>query len=93
MPDMNGIEAVKIIRKTVDYFPIMAYTSNLDYKKVCYDVGMDDFAIKPCRPGDLFARINKQSVKLYKFITKPNGLVITELMPVNQKHAQEIKHT
>jgi len=91
MPKMNGIEATKIIRKITNYFPILALTANDDYKKACFDAGMDGFAVKPCLPDDLFAKINELSVKLYKYIVKPNGFGITEVMPMDQKHAQEIK--
>ena len=91
MPKMNGIEATKIIRKITNYFPIMALTSNDAYKKACYEVGMDDFAIKPCLPDDLFAKISKLSIKVYKFITKPNGFGLTEVMPVDKKHAEELR--
>ena len=91
MPRMNGIEATKIIRNTVKYFPIMAFTSNDDFKKACYDVGMDDFAEKTCPPDDLFCKINELSVKLFKFIAKPNGLDVTEVMPMDQQHAQELR--
>ncbi len=59
MPEMNGIEATKIIRKITAYFPIMALTANDAYKKLCYEAGMDDFAVKPCLPDELFNRINK----------------------------------
>lgn len=61
MPKMNGIEATKIIRKTTHYFPIIAYTANNDYKKACLEAGMDDFALKPYLPNDLFAKINELS--------------------------------
>jgi CheY-like chemotaxis protein len=91
MPKMNGIEATKIIRKTAKYFPIMALTSNGDYKQECYEAGVDDFALKPCPRDDLLARIKKLSVKVYKLITKPNSLDITEVMPVDKQHAEELR--
>ncbi|TAN68544.1 MAG: response regulator [Methylobacter sp.] len=59
MPKMNGIEATKIIRKTTTYFPIMAYTANKEYKKACFEAGMDDFALKPYLPDDLLSKINE----------------------------------
>lgn len=67
MPKMNGIEATKIIRKTTNYFPIIAYTAkaNNDYKKACFEAGMDDFALKPYLPDDLFTRINELSACRY----------------------------
>jgi CheY-like chemotaxis protein len=73
MPKMNGIEATKIIRKTTTYFPIMAYTAkaNNDYKKACFEAGMDDFALKPYLPDDLFAKINKLSACRYRLESQP----------------------
>lgn len=91
MPKMDGIEATKIIRKMVNYFPIVGLTANDSYKNACYEAGMDDFAVKPCLPGELSAKINQLTVKLYKFIAKPYGFGIKEVMPVDQQHAQEIK--
>ncbi|MCU7920148.1 MAG: response regulator [Candidatus Thiodiazotropha sp. (ex Epidulcina cf. delphinae)] len=91
MPKMNGIEATKIIRKTVKYFPIMALTSNDDYKVASYHAGMDGFALKPCLHEDLFTKIKKLSAKTYKLITKPNDFDVTEVMPVDKKHADELR--
>jgi len=58
MPKMNGIEAAKIIRRTVKYFPILAYSTNARYKSKCIEAGMDSFIRKPCAHNDLFAKIN-----------------------------------
>lgn len=91
MPRMNGIEATKVIRKISRYFPIMALTANNSYQKACYEVGMDDFAQKPCPPNDLFDRINKLTIKLYKFIIRQNDYDISEVMPVDQEYAQELR--
>lgn len=91
MPVMNGIEATKIIRKTVNYFPILALTANDEYKKECLAIGMDDFAVKPCSQDSLFAKISGLTVKSYKLTAKLNGFCITEVMPVDQQHAREIK--
>ncbi|MBN4054241.1 response regulator [Nitrospira defluvii] len=91
MPVMNGIEATQIIRKTTTYFPILALTANYDYKKACYEVGIDDFAEKPCLPGDLLAKINELVVKSYNFSANQNDVNITEVRPVDQKHAQELR--
>ncbi|MES9883516.1 MAG: response regulator, partial [Sedimenticola sp.] len=77
MPKMNGLEATRIIRNTVKYLPIIALTSNDEYKSECYEAGMDDFAQKPCPNNNLLARIKALSVKTYKLITKPSGLDIT----------------
>ena len=91
MPKMNGIEATKIIRKISSYFPIMALTANEIHKEACFAAGMDEFAAKPCPPGDLLARIKKLTVKAYNFIAKSNGFDIAEVMPVDKKHAEELR--
>jgi CheY-like chemotaxis protein len=64
MPKLDGIEATQIIRKITHYFPILGLTANADYEKKCYEVGMDDFAVKPCCPDDLFTKINELTVNL-----------------------------
>ncbi len=91
MPKMNGVEATKIIRKIVNYFPIIGYTANDSFKRACYEAGMDDFAVKPCLPEELFAKINALTVKLYNFIAKPCGFGLNEVMPVDKKHAEELR--
>lgn len=91
MPKMNGIEATKVIRKIANYFPIMGLTTNDTYKKACYEAGMDDFAVKPCLPEELSAKINELSVKLYKLITKPYSFGITKVMPMDKQHAEELR--
>jgi len=63
MPKMNGLEAIKIIRKSNNYFPIIAITANDEYKKACFEAGMDGFAIKPCLPDDLLNKINELFVE------------------------------
>lgn len=91
MPGMNGIEATKIIRKSVKYFPIMALTSNVDYKYACYEAGMDDFALKSSIHKDLLDKIKNLSVKIYKLITSAQGFELKEVMPVDRQHAEELK--
>lgn len=91
MPKMNGIEATKIIRKMTSYFPILGITADNDHKKACFEAGMDDFAEKPCKPNELFAKIKKLSVKAYEFISDQSGIDIKEVMPVDKKHAEELR--
>lgn len=91
MPHMNGIDATKLIREMNGYFPILALTADDTYKKACLDAGMDGFALKPCLPDDLLAKINALSVKFFKFVINPKGWEITEVMPVDQQHALELK--
>ena len=91
MPKMNGIEATKIIRKTAPYFPIMALTANDEYKKECLEVGMDDFAVKPCLPDSLFAKINELTVKITTVNISENNLFVTKETPMNSQQTSVLK--
>jgi len=91
MPKMNGIEATKIIRKTVPYFPIMALTANDEYKKECLEIGMDDFAVKPCLPDSLFAKINELTVKITTVNISENNLFVTKETPMNSQQTSVLK--
>lgn len=91
MPIMSGIEATKLIREIVQYFPIIGFTANSSYEAACYEAGMDDFAVKPCSPRELRDKINQLSVKIYKLIARSNGFDVNEETPVDQQHAKELK--
>jgi PAS domain S-box-containing protein len=65
MPEMDGIETTKAIRKLEHYagghVPIIALTAHAlktDYDR-CLAVGMDGYLSKPIRPDDLFRRIEQ----------------------------------
>lgn len=91
MPKMSGIEATKIIRKTVNYFPILAFTSNANYENACYEAGMDDFITKHYPNDALLEKIKELSVKLYIFTSKSDGFDITEAMPADKLQAEELR--
>ena len=58
MPQMNGIEATRIIRALPAYAdtPILAMTANAfaEDRQVCLDAGMDDHIGKPVDPDKLY---------------------------------------
>ena len=58
MPDMNGFEVCKVIRKTSDV-PIIMLTARgeLSDKVVGLEIGADDYLAKPFEPRELAARI------------------------------------
>lgn len=91
MPEMNGIEAAKIIRNTVKYFPIMAFTSNPDYKAACFQAGMDDFILKPCAADELFEKIRSLYNKSIYFESTQSNSDVTEVIPVEKKHSDELR--
>lgn len=70
MPIMNGIEAVKELRKISSTAPIVVLTveEKQEIADAFMDAGASDFALKPIKAPDLIARINvhlrlKKSIK------------------------------
>ncbi len=66
MPEMDGIEAIKIIRKCWTPGPkiIVATAFELDtYRELCYDVGADDMLAKPLKREELKAAIERNMSK------------------------------
>jgi len=62
MPVMDGLEATRLIRKTLVKQPvIVALTANTmeGDEKICLDAGMDDFIGKPIRLDDLMGKLEK----------------------------------
>ncbi len=91
MPIMNGLEATKIIRRNLKYFPIMALTGNLRAKEEYLEVGMDDFLEKPYSIDNLYQKINELTVKFYKFKFNGKDIFIQKEMPVDSEHNKELR--
>ena len=72
MPEMDGIEASKEIRKrekeTGTHIPIIALTANAfeEDKKKCLEAGMDEYATKPVKVNEIFSIIEKIFIKFKK---------------------------
>ncbi len=60
MPEMDGIEATKIIRRE-SRVPIIAMTAHAmsDDRTKCLDAGMNDYVLKPIDRKELFAALRK----------------------------------
>jgi len=76
MPDMNGLEATKLIRRheTIGHTPIIAMTANAmsEDRQRCLDAGMDDYIAKPLNIDKLRAMLNGLSVAV-----KPDSVVVS----------------
>ena len=61
MPEMNGLEVIKMIRKTQkEYYVYTIFISSIeDREKIseCLEIGVDDYIIKPIHAKELLARI------------------------------------
>jgi len=72
MPEMDGIEATKEIRKrekeTGRHIPIIALTANAfeEDRKKCLEAGMDEYATKPIKIDELFSIIEGIFIKFKK---------------------------
>ena len=90
MPVMNGLEATKIIRSSLEYFPIMALTGNLGVRQECLDTGMDDFLSKPYQLDVLFNKVKDLSTKTKEIHVTKNKFRFQKGKPMNQDELQEL---
>lgn len=82
LPDSNGIEICKKIRKTNKNISILALTGKTDIKdKVeALDTGFDDYLTKPFQFDELFARIRALLRRKSNTLTINNQLIIDDLI-------------
>jgi signal transduction histidine kinase/CheY-like chemotaxis protein len=61
MPEMNGLEATKIIKEFRKELPIIAQTANAiaEERQRCFEAGFDDFVTKPINISELFIKIDQ----------------------------------
>jgi CheY-like chemotaxis protein len=72
MPDMDGLEATRIIRQQSAHQPvIIAVTANAmqDDKDVCTEAGMDDYISKPIQLEKLMLVLEKWASKKIEITT------------------------
>lgn len=72
MPVMDGIEAARLIRRSVRYFPIAALSSDPDYLHRCLEVGIDVFIKKPRSPVEMLQDICLLASKRYGHLEYPD---------------------
>ena len=91
MPIMGGIEATKLIRKEVSYFPILGYSSDDKTEDTCLESGMDEFLLKPCYPDQLFGIIEELTTKLTLVNGDNKDISILRAMPMNPDELKELR--
>lgn len=92
MPVMNGLEAVRILRKRYRYFPILGYSSDRSVERSCIQAGMDDFLVKPCPSTSLLKIIRELTPKNILVHFNNNGtLSIVKDMPMNADELEALR--
>ena len=77
MPKLDGYSAVKEIKKIKDIPTIMLSARGEEYDKLYgFDLGIDDYVVKPFSPKELMARINA-------VITRRQGVAQTQQSVLN----------
>ncbi len=72
MPEMDGIEATKVIRKRWPQGPKIIVVTAFDpeiCRDLCYEVGADDFLNKPVKPEELDAAIERSMGEVFKAVS------------------------
>jgi CheY-like chemotaxis protein len=91
MPVLDGITATQILRKEIDYFPILGYSSDPAMRGWCMASGMDDFLQKPCHPKRLFEIINELTTKATLVKVEDATISITGVTPMNSDELKELR--
>ncbi len=82
MPELDGISAVKEIRKTSDTPVIMLSARGEEYDKVLgFEIGVDDYVVKPFSSKEIMLRVGailRRVEKSRPAKTDGNGLIIFE---------------
>jgi PAS domain S-box-containing protein len=61
MPEMNGMEATRLIKEIRRELPVIAQTANAiaEERQKCFEAGCDDFVTKPINIAELFLKIDQ----------------------------------
>ena len=92
MPVMNGLEATRLIRQNVSYFPILSTSGNLTYEKDLLKIGSDEFVPKPYDAHDLYRKILEWgAIRTFSVRLQENTVETGKEMPLDANHAKELK--
>lgn len=91
MPIINGLEATKVIRRKLKYFPIMALTDNLGAEEKYLAVGMDDFLEKPYPIDKLYRKITELTVKSINISKVEKQISLRKETPMDSEHSKELR--
>ena len=81
MPKLDGFSTVKELRKTMEVPVIMLSARSEEYDKLfAFDVGADDYVVKPFSPRELIARIGVILKRVTPKSTTPSQFVCDDLV-------------
>lgn len=90
LPQINGYELCKIIRKKNQEVPIVMLTAlgSTDDKLTGFDSGADDYLVKPFEFKELIARINALTKRITGVIHTQNNIKVSDLtLNLDKKNA------
>lgn len=92
MPIMDGLEAIKMIRKNIRYFPILSLSGDFTYEKKCFESGADEFLAKPYLLDELYKKINGwNGINIIQLQVNEDYFKIEREMPMDTKKASVLK--
>lgn len=84
MPKLDGFSAVKEIKKFKDVPIIMLTARGEEYDKLHgFDLGIDDYVVKPFSPKELMARVNAILTRRVQTAAKPQTSLTFEGLEIN----------
>ena len=91
MPIMDGLEATKMIRRNVKYFPILSLSGDYTNERKCLESGADEFLAKPYSPGELYKKMDGWNGKVIQVHINEDIFNIEREMPMGPKQASILK--
>ena len=84
MPKLDGFSACKEIKKTKDIPVIMLSARGEEYDKLFgFELGIDDYVVKPFSPKELMARINAVLSRRYASTNQPQSTMKFDGLEIN----------
>lgn len=84
MPKLDGFSTCKEIKKTKDIPVIMLSARGEEYDKLFgFELGIDDYVVKPFSPKELMARINVALTRRRQSNTQTNEIISFEGLEIN----------
>lgn len=84
MPKLDGFSTCKEIKKTADVPVIMLSARGEEYDKLFgFELGIDDYVVKPFSPKELMARINVVLTRRKQFNAQNNEIISFEGLEID----------